>query len=169
MSEKAEIEAKVVNENELPSKGVEKVTVIPKGMLKSGRVWKTNQTKKYKQFCANNVRSSQFATNGVVHIKTDWELKEEKRQKQLRTKELQKSMKEAKAEAQRVLICDFIIMFSKRDSELKNRELEEFRMRLNQHKFKLYVLEYLFDVDYKYRKIEEDEQEATQAVKENTC
>lgn len=50
------------------------------------------------------LRSSQFATNGVAHIKTDWELKQEKRLKDQRTKELQKSMKEAKAEAQRVFI-----------------------------------------------------------------
>lgn len=42
-------------------------------------------------------------------------------------------------------------------------------MRLSQHKFKLYVLEYKFDIDHKYRKIEEDEQKATQAVEENTC
>ena len=54
-------------------------------------------------------RSSQFATNGVAHIKTDWELKQEKRLKEKRTKELQKSMKEAKAEAQRVL---FIIIIN---------------------------------------------------------
>lgn len=47
MSEKVEKEVNAANEKELPSKGSEKVTVIPKGMLKSGRVWKTNQTKKY--------------------------------------------------------------------------------------------------------------------------
>ena len=101
-------------------------TPIPSGMLKSGRVWKKNQTKK----------SSQFATNGVAHIKTSWELKQEKRLKEQRTKELQRSMKEAKAEAQRVFSYYSILISSKNVFVLKNKELEEFRTKLSQHKCK---------------------------------
>lgn len=102
MSEQTEKVNQTAEDTKIQSGKKEKVTFIPQGMLKSGRVWKTNQTKKYTISIFIRTRSSQFATNGVAHIKTDWELKQEKRRKEQRTKELQRSMKEAKAEAQRV-------------------------------------------------------------------
>ena len=47
-------------------------------------------------------RFSQFATNGDLQIKTTWEEKQERRKKQQRTKELEKSLIEARIEQKRV-------------------------------------------------------------------
>ena len=47
-------------------------------------------------------RFSLFATNGALQIKTSWQEKEERRKRLQRTKELEKSLIEARIEEKRV-------------------------------------------------------------------
>lgn len=64
-------------------------------------------------------RFSQFATNGDLQIKTTWEEKQERRKKQQRAKELEKSLIQARIEKKRVGDTRSRFSHSKSDSRLR--------------------------------------------------
>lgn len=77
-------------------------------------------------------RFSQFATNGDLQIKTTWEEKEERRKKQQRAKELEKSLTQARIEQKRVGDACNRITNSKSDSRLRRDGLVVSRTKSSQ-------------------------------------
>ncbi|KAM7459234.1 hypothetical protein BLSTO_00020 [Blastocystis sp. subtype 1] len=86
-AKKTQTEAKT----QLGEGATNKSSAIPQGLAKSGRVWKENQKQK----------SSLYASDGANPLRTSWELKQEKRMKEKRMKELERSITEARIETKR--------------------------------------------------------------------
>ena len=76
-------------------------------------------------------RFSLFATNGALQIKTSWQEKEERRKRLQRTKELEKSVIEARIEEKRVDSENWDLRMQQ-----KRQQIEERRARREQNEIK---------------------------------